>query len=158
MKNTKAIISLCPLILIILCMSLSCSEKKKMAPESQDNGIDMVQARKEIENNVKQFSEDFKNADSLALAGHYASDGTFGSIKKDDLDSAWGSMIRNAVKRGTPEVRFTTNSLFSDGEYLVEIGLYEFLDKDKQVKSEGKYLVVWKQEDGSWKMYRDIGL
>lgn len=157
MKNTKAIIFLSALILI-LCVNLSCSEEKKMPPESPVNGIDMVKARKEIDNNVKQFSEDFKNADSLALSAHYASDGTFGSIKKDDLASAWGSIIRNAVKRGTPEVRFTTNSLFSDGEYLVEIGLYEYLDKDKQVKSEGKYLVVWKQEDGKWKMYRDIGL
>ena len=157
MKNTKAIIFLSALILI-LCVNLSCSEEKNAVAESQVNGIDMVKARKEIDNNVKQFSEDFKNADSLALSAHYASDGTFGSIKKDDLASAWGSIIRNAVKRGTPEVRFTTNSLFSDGEYLVEIGLYEYLDKDKQVKSEGKYLVVWKQEDGKWKMYRDIGL
>lgn len=157
MKNTKAIIFLSALILI-LCVNLSCSEEKNAAAESQVQGIDMVKARKEIDNNVKQFSEDFKNADTLALSAHYASDGTFGSIKKDDLASAWGSIIRNAVKRGTPEVRFTTNSLFSDGEYLVEIGLYEYLDKDKQVKSEGKYLVVWKQEDGKWKMYRDIGL
>lgn len=157
MKNTKAIIFLSLLILII-SVNLSCSEEKNAAPESQVKGIDMVKARKEIDNNVKQFSQDFKNADSLALSAHYASDGTFGSIKKDDLASAWGSMIRNAVKRGTPEVRFTTNSLFSDGEYLIEIGHYEYLDKDKQVKSKGKYLVVWKQEDGKWKMYRDIGL
>ena len=157
MKITKTVIFLCHLSLILF-VSLSCSEEKEVAPEAQDKGIDLVQARKEIDENVKQFSEDFKNADSLALAGHYASDGTFGSIKKEDLASAWGSMIRNAVKSGTPEIQFTTNSIFSDGEYLVEIGRYEFLDKDKNVKSEGKYLVVWKQEGGNWKMYRDIGL
>ncbi len=82
---------------------------------------------------MRQFSEDFKNSDSLALAKHYASDGTFGSVKREDLASVWGSMIRNAVKRGTPEIQFTANSLFNDGEYLIEIGLYEFLDKDKNV-------------------------
>lgn len=157
MKITKVFIFLCHLILILF-VSLSCTEEKEVAPEVQDKGIDMVQARKEIDKNVKQFSEDFNNADSLALARHYASDGTFGSIKNKDLASAWGSMIRNAVKSGTPEIQFTTNSIFSDGEYLIETGRYEFLDKDKNVKSEGKYLVVWKQEGGNWKMYRDIGL
>jgi ketosteroid isomerase-like protein len=119
----------------------------------------LVRARKIIEAIDKQFAEDIRNADSLALATHYATDGTWGSIQgKDNLISAWGKSIRNAVKNGTPNVLFTTNSLFSDGEYLIELGIYEFADNDYNVKSQGNYLVVWKQENGQWKIYRDIGL
>lgn len=98
----------------------------------------MVIARKLNENKVNQFSEDFKNGDSLALAAHYAIDGTFGSIKGTDLISAWGGMIRNAVENGTPNVKFTINSLFSYGEYLVELGGFKFIDNDDNVKSQGK--------------------
>jgi ketosteroid isomerase-like protein len=126
--------------------------------ESQPDAVDMVIARELIESNIEQFAEDFKRGDSLALAGHYASDGTLGSIKGTELVSAWGGIIRNAVKNGTPNVRYTINSLFSDGEYLIELGIFENSDNNNNVKSQGKYLVVWKMEDGKWKIYRDIGL
>ncbi len=158
MKKYRFIVPVLVMTLVML-ISASCKNKQKPETESPATTIDLVRARKAIEGIDKQFSEDFSNADSLALAAHYATDGTWGSIQgKDNLISAWGKSIRNVVKNGTPNVLFTTNSLFSDGEYLVELGVYEFADNDYNVKSQGKYLVVWKQEDGEWKIYRDIGL
>jgi ketosteroid isomerase-like protein len=41
---------------------------------------------------------------------------------------------------------------------LIELGTVETMDMDNNLKSTGKYLVVWKQEDGEWKIYRDIGM
>jgi ketosteroid isomerase-like protein len=147
------------ILTLVLLTSNSCKNEQKAEAESPTTNIDLVQARKIIEAIDKQFAEDISNADSLALAAHYATDGTWGTIQgKDNLISAWGKSIRNAVKNRTPNVQFTTNSLFSDGEYLIELGVYEFSDNDHNVKSQGKYLVVWKQEDGEWKIYRDIGL
>jgi len=67
-------------------------------------------------------------------------------------------MIRNGIKEGTPNLIFTTNSLSTDGEFLVELGIYQSKNNEGIVKLSGKYLVVWKQEEGEWKMYRDIGL
>ena len=157
MKKINSLITVISIIISLFFMN-SCKNEKIIETASPSNAIDMVQARKLIENNVKQFAKDFKNGDSLALANHYATDGTFGSIKGKDLVSAWGGIIRNARENGTPNVTFTTNSLFNGGKYLVELGLFEFTDNDNNVKSDGKYLVVWKQEDGKWKMYRDIGL
>lgn len=157
MKRTNLLIAVIS-IAVFSSLNQACKYEITADTESPSDKIDMVQARKLIENTVKQFAEDFNRGDSLAVAGHYATDGTFGSIKGEDLVSAWGSMIRNAIGNGTPKIKFTTNSLFSDGEFLVELGLYEFFDDDNNVKSQGKYLVVWKQENGIWKMYRDIGL
>lgn len=122
------------------------------------SNFDMGQAKKIIERIDKQFSEDFKNGDSLALAAYYTKDGKLGSVKGKDIISAWGKMIRNSIKDGAPNMIFTINSLSSDGEYLVELGIYEFKDENDNVNGKGKYLVVWKQEDGKWKIYRDIGL
>ncbi|MDA0194988.1 MAG: hypothetical protein O2887_06565 [Bacteroidetes bacterium] len=118
----------------------------------------MKEARAAVDRIVKQFSEDYKNGDSLALTAHYARDGSLGSIKGKDLISAWGKSIKNGRKSGTPYLTFTTNSLFNDGEYLVELGIYESKDTNNNVKSRGKYLLGWNQEDGKWKIYRDIGL
>ncbi len=157
MKRSRLIILTIPMTILMLSFS-SCRNEKKMEIESQTTSIDLAQARKTIEDIGRQFSEDYKNGDSMALAAHYAKDGTFGSIKGEDLVSAFGKNIRNGRKNGTPYLLFTTNSVFSDGEYLIELGIFESKDTDNNVKSSGKYLVVWKQEDGEWKMYRDIGL
>ena len=53
---------------------------------------------------------------------------------------------------------FTTTSLTADAEFLIEVGLYEIKDDNNNLKKKGKYLVVWKQENGGWKLYRDLGL
>jgi len=120
--------------------------------------IDLVQARKIIESKVKQFEVDVNNADSLAVANHYAKEGSFGSIKgKDKLISASGKMIKSMSSKNQ-KIRFTTYTISSDDEYLFETGLFEFVEKDNSVKSQGNYLLVWKQEEGEWKIYRDIGL
>ena len=127
--------------------------------ESEPTAIDLVEVRETLQEIDDQFSEDFMNADSIALADHYASDGTFGSVKgRDNLISAWGKSIRYANKNGTPNAKFKITSVSSDGEFVIEIGSYEFADTSNIVKSTGKYLVVRKLENGIWKMYRDIGL
>ncbi len=55
-------------------------------------------------------------------------------------------------------MKFIISSVSNHGEFLVEIGSFEFSDVNNSVKSKGDYLVVRKLEDGKWKMYRDIGL
>ena len=76
-----------------------------------------------------QFAESFNNADSLAIAEHYAKDGKWESVKgKDKLASAWGKWIRYANKEGTPNMKFIISSVSSHGEFLVETGSFEFSD------------------------------
>jgi uncharacterized protein (TIGR02246 family) len=41
------------------------------------------------------------------------------------------------------------------GDLGVEAGKYKILAAGKEV-DQGKYVVVWKKEDGTWKLYRDI--
>jgi ketosteroid isomerase-like protein len=146
------------LFLLVLLVN-SCKNETSAKIESEAAAIDLVKVRTLLQELDDQFSENFNNADSIALAEHYAIDGTWGSIKgKDNLISAWGKSIRYANENGTPNVKFKISSVSSDGEFVVEIGSFEFSDLNNIVKSTGKYLVVRKLEDGKWKMYRDIGL
>jgi ketosteroid isomerase-like protein len=146
-------------LLFLVLLVNSCKNETSVKIESESAAIDLVKVRELLQEMDDQFSENFNNADSVALAEHYAKEGTWGSIKgKDNLISAWGKSIRYANNNGTPNVNFKISSVSSDGEFVVEIGSYEFLDLNYTVKSTGKYLVVRKLEDGKWKMYRDIGL
>jgi ketosteroid isomerase-like protein len=146
------LISLC----MVYCISPVSAQKTETA--TMPPPIDLQKARIIIEKNDKQFSEDFLKGDSVALASHYAKDGQFGSLKGNEILSAWGKSIRNSIKNNTRNLLFTTTTLTGDDEFLVELGIYELKDDRHNVKSKGKYVVVWKQEDGEWKLYRDIGL
>jgi ketosteroid isomerase-like protein len=143
-------------LFLLACMSTVSAQTTEAA--SMPPAIDMQKARIIIENNDKQFSEDYRNGDSVALAAHYAKDGQFGSLKGKEILSAWGNSIRNSIKNNTRNLIFTTTTLTGDNEFLVELGIYEIKDDKNNVKGKGKYVVVWKQEDGKWKLYRDIDL
>ena len=81
-----------------------------------------------------------------------------GSSKGNDILLALGKMIRNSIKNDSRNIVYTTTSLTADSAFLVELGKYELKDNNGNLKGNGKYLVVWKNENGDWKLYRDIGL
>jgi len=67
-------------------------------------------------------------------------------------------LIRNSHKNDTRTIVYTTASLNTDSGFLMEVGSVEIKNNRADVKVNGKYLVVWKNEYGDWKPYRDIGL
>jgi ketosteroid isomerase-like protein len=120
--------------------------------------IDLEKARAVIANRDKQFSKYLFNGDSLALVNMYTKDAQLGTSKGTEIPSTLGSWVRSSIKDDTRNVTFTTTSLTSDGEFLIEVGYAETKDSLNKLKHKGKYLVVWKQENEEWKLYRDIGL
>lgn len=153
-------------ILMVSLSFLSCnpgnkeqtSDIKPMAP-----AFDMQKARSFIDSINQKFTEQFKNGDSVSLASHYGPDAEMlfakqEPIKGKDILSTWGSWIRDGIKNGTRNFIFTTTDLTGDANFLIETGTYEMKDEEKNVKDHGKYVVIWKQENGQWKLYRDIGI
>ena len=46
--------------------------------------------------------------------------------------------------------------LDGQGDTAIEVGRYRLGSESGQVLDEGKYVVIWKQVDGQWKLHRDI--
>ena len=158
MKTLRIFHQALVLVLFIL-FGIACNDVEDNKSGHDSSFIDASRVRENIEALGKQFSLEFQNKDSVALANHYASDGMLGSIKgHDNLVSAWNRMIRNASGNGTPNLLFITNSITTDDEYVIELGRARWADTAGNIKREGKYLVVWKKENSEWKIYRDWGL
>jgi ketosteroid isomerase-like protein len=147
-------------ILFSICMLCCNTIIKAQSTEniSVTSPIDIEKARAVIANRDKQFSKYLFNGDSLALVNMYTKDAQLGTSKGPEIQSALGRWVRSSIKDDTRNVTFTTTSLTSEGEFLIEIGSAETKDSFNILKYKGKYLVVWKQEEGEWKLYRDIGL
>jgi ketosteroid isomerase-like protein len=120
--------------------------------------IDLQKAGVMIDSLDRQFAKHYFNGDSIAIYSMYAKDARLGNLKGNEILSSWGAQIRASIQNDTRNIVFTTTSLSTDSEFLVELGAYEMKDGKGNSKDKGKYLVVWKQEDGTWKLYRDIGL
>lgn len=125
--------------------------------EKDSTVFNISTARSDVDAANNKFMESIKKGDSVGAASVYSSDALImpansESISGKDVASLWGSFIRSGVK----EAKLTTDELIGNAALLVETGKYEIYLADHKLADKGKYVVVWKQADGSWKMYRDI--
>jgi ketosteroid isomerase-like protein len=149
------------MIIAIVISMLACNspgKEQNQYPKSTSGVFDKQKARAFIDSMNAKWSEQVRNGDSMALASHYSSDAELlmdnsEPIKGKDILSAWGSMLRMGLRDWT----FTTTDLQGDENFLVETGSYDIKDVNKKLVDRGKYVVVWKKENGEWKLYRDIG-
>jgi ketosteroid isomerase-like protein len=146
------------MFIMVFALLGGCQQQQNTNINSVSETDNIEKARAVIEDIDKQFSKDFYNGDSLTLAGYYSSDAKLGSLKGKEILSFCGRAVRNSVKDSTRNLLFTTTAFTGDPDFMVELGVYEERDDKNNLKNKGKYLVVWKLENGEWKIYRDIGL
>jgi ketosteroid isomerase-like protein len=68
---------------------------------------------------------------------------------------AINAFFSGGYKMGIRNVKLTTTEVMGGKDAVVETGTYEILG-DKASLDKGKFIVVWKEENGKWKMHRDI--
>jgi ketosteroid isomerase-like protein len=140
------------LFLAVVATSLfACQQATKPA-------FDLANAKKEIEAANHEISEALSKGDSVAVASAYSKDGALmvsnsPSIKgQDKLTAFWGGFIR----LGIGGITLTTSEVWGDENFITEEGLFEIKSKDGAQLDKGKYIVIWKKEDGKWKLHRDL--
>jgi ketosteroid isomerase-like protein len=127
------------------------------SPTTSVEAIVNIEREKDtIRHHVQQFMQAFQAKDSLALASFYTTDGLVlppnsTAVSKEQNAAMWGSVFR----MGLTELKLTITDISGDAAFLTETGEYQMYAGDQQVDY-GKYLVVWKKEEGTWKMFRDI--
>ena len=136
---------------LIAANLLACQSENK-------SSFDLSTAKKEIEAANQELTEYLAKGDSVGMASSYSKDGAFmGSNSpairgKENLTSFWGGFIRS----GNGGISLTTLEVWGDENYITEEGLFEIKPKDGPVVDKGKYIVIWKKEDGKWKLHRDM--
>ena len=60
------------------------------------------------------------------------------------------------MKMGIADVKLETVELESQGDLAVEVGRYILAGADGGAIDNGKYIVVWHHDGGTWKLHRDI--
>jgi uncharacterized protein (TIGR02246 family) len=99
-----------------------------------------------------------KRGDAAAMAAAYTSDAWLLPPHSDMQrgTAAIRAFWQGIVDMGLRDVQLDTADVEAQGETLIEIGRYTLRAPTGAVVDIGKYVVIWKQERGGWRLYRDI--
>jgi len=141
---------------ILLCFLVS-SSLIACTNQVTKPAFDLANAKKEIEAADQAICSAIVKGDSVGAANAYSKDGklmlnNMPSITESaKIASFWGGFSKLAGN-----ISLTTIEVWGDENYITEEGLFEVKSKDGKSIDKGKYIVVWKKEDGKWKIHRDL--
>ncbi|TXG36749.1 YybH family protein [Seonamhaeicola maritimus] len=71
---------------------------------------------------------------------------------QEAIGQFWSAVFDMGIDNGV----LTTVEVESFGDTAVEEGAYSLFDSNNNKLDEGKYIIVWKNVDGQWRLDRDI--
>jgi uncharacterized protein (TIGR02246 family) len=148
----------------VMFVSIVCAQAKKEtgAPGASEA---LADARRAIDKGNKQWSEGWAKGDPAMVAAIFADDGVqlAGNGKLIKGRQQILERQKTGMQGADPGVKVTvtTVNVWLDGDVAYETGKYkyEYTEKGKPGKDEGRYVTIWKhQKDGSWKLTMDMGV
>jgi ketosteroid isomerase-like protein len=70
--------------------------------------------------------------------------------------AAMGAMVRSMPAMGVTDYKVTTTNVYGGPDNVIEEGRYEVDSSGNKAMEKGKYIVIWRQDKGRWKIYRSI--
>ena len=104
------------------------------------------------------FMAVYKEGDAAGMAALYTEGGQVLPPGGDfvagheAIEAFWGALM----DMGIEEVNLETGEVEGHGDTAIEVSTFTLLGPEEQVLDKGKYIVIWKREDGEWKLHRDI--
>ena len=131
-------------------------------PESAPPEVDPAEVRAAIDEGNAKFEEAVQNQDAAALAALYMANAVLlppgGEIVRGrtDAEELWGAVMSGmglkAVDLQTVELEISGDTAFEVGEAILTLEP----EGGESATQFSKYVVVWKKEDGAWKLHWDI--
>ncbi len=133
----------CALLLFVGCAN----------PQAQDN---TEEARAGIEAVNAQFMAALGQGDAAAMAGLYTEDAQ--QMPPNGAIVSGRAAIQAGLQQlidGGLGLQLEATEVEGHGDTAHEVGKYT-MTLDGKTVDEGKYIVIWKNVDGQWKLHRDI--
>ncbi|SHG31244.1 Ketosteroid isomerase homolog [Flavobacterium fluvii] len=149
------------LLLFILTLSIACNQKKE-EPTAATPAIDNEQIKTEIQAVEDAFAAVYNSGNIDALT-YYADDATsffngkLPLVGKDAIHQSIKEELANFTKGD--KISFETKEVYvsENGNHVVEIGAYKFVDSTGAKLRSGNYFSLFKKIDGKYKCIRDMG-
>jgi len=149
----KQLLFLCTASVLIFT---SCDHKQMTEGEKSSFNIDSVKTQIAASNIV--FGESFGKGDSTGFAALYTSDGCMSPQGMPKLcgTASIAAFFNGGVQSGFKKIALTTEEVMGGQDGVIETGKYDVQGEGGVSYEKGKYIVMWKEENGKWKMHRDL--
>jgi len=106
----------------------------------------------------RKFMESFNQGDAATLATLYTENGQLLPAASDFVTGrrAIQTFWQGAMDMGIKTAKLETVEMESFGDTAHEVGKYSLHGEGGQLMDQGKYIVIWKQHQGQWRLHRDI--
>lgn len=142
---------------LLTIVSCNNAGNSNLTNENESKTFNIDSARKEIDEANHEFVDLFNKSDSVGLANMFTVDGK--SMEPNEPAFVGRKKIQThysiVMNAGANKLGLVTTGLWGDEKMLAEEGEFTFMDKDGKQLDKGKYIVLWKREDGKWKLFRD---
>ncbi len=120
-----------------------------------------VFAQKDMKADIMAANQKFMDAfqkGATAMGSLYTSDATLLPPGSEVVqgNAAISTFWKGGYDAGIKRVKLETVEAEQGGNQLVETGRYTLYGANDAQIDMGKYIVVWKKENGDWKLHRDI--
>lgn len=114
--------------------------------------------RDAIAGSIADFIAAFSRGDAASAAAVYTQDGQVLPPNSDVLTGrqAIQAFWKGLMDMGVKAVTLETVEVDAIGTMAYEVGRFGLQGAEGQVIDSGKYIVIWKREDGRWQVHRDI--
>ncbi len=104
-----------------------------------------------------EFAAAYRCGDAGAVAAMYTEHGQLFPPNEPIVAgrAAIERFWKAAIDAGIKTIELKTIEVEGLGESAVEVGAYTLRGKDGVAIDQGKYLVLWKQVEGAWRLHRD---
>ena len=118
----------------------------------------MSDVRAGIDAANQNFMTNCAQQDAAGLASLYTSSGCVMPTNSDIISGAGNiqGFWQGVFDMGIKEAALETIDLEEHGDTAIETGRYTLKADGGAVADRGKYIIIWKNEGGSWKLHKDI--
>jgi uncharacterized protein (TIGR02246 family) len=116
------------------------------------------QFRAEVEQLAEKFVNTYNRGDARGIAAFYSAKGMVLPPNSNivegsqQIESFWQALMNLGAKN--IKLQVLEAEQYDDTAY--EVGRATILSEGNQTIDDIKYVVIWKRENGDWKIYRDI--
>ena len=120
--------------------------------------FDLEKAKTTINELHQKFSDAASKMDSVGFSSLYHSQGTLFPPNSETVTSPEkiASFVNGFFKMGVAGINLQSSEVWGNQDVIVVTGTYDIKGKDGAMMDKGKYIELWKDENGQWKLYRDI--
>jgi len=160
MKNSTRFLTPIFLLFVFAFLVTSCNKKAEENINSDtvnEPTFNLETAKSEIEEANNEFKAFFAAVDSVGLSNLYTQDTKFmmnatsAIVGRENVKSTFSGIMNSGIS----SVDLKTIEVWGNEEILTEEGEYTLYAGD-DIADHGKYIVLWKNVEGNWKLHRDI--